>query len=251
MKIDAHVYLGNSLFGYSQTAEEIIEKLDAQGVDRCVLCPVRPFDYHLEPENDSVSRTVKGHKDRFTGLVRVDPRQGEKALREMVRGIETLGLRGLYLNPWEESYPINSEMVYPLVEKAGQYHVPVMIRGGFPVVSHPSQIRDLVRRFPGTTFIATSAGQINISGGGLEDARILLTENKNVFMETSGIYREDFIEEMAKVLGAGRLLYGSASPVMDMSFEIQRVQRAHLKEKEKAQILGKNLVKLLGISSPG
>lgn len=246
MKIDARVHVGESIFGYSQTADEVMRKLDELGIDMCVLCPVKPYDYHLGPENDFVAGIVKQNRDRCVGFVRVDPRQGRNALDEMIRGIEKLEQRGLYIDPWEETLPVNSELLYPFMEKAGEFKVPVMIRGGYPVVSHPSQIADLVRRFPGTTVIATSAGQINISGGGLHDARILLTENRNVYMETSGIYREDFIEEMAKVIGTDRLVYGSGSPIFDMSFEILRVQRAHLKNEEKASILGENMRKLLG-----
>lgn len=245
MKIDAHVYLGRSLFGYSQSCDEILRKLDALDIDRCVVCPVKPCGYNLGPENDFVASAVKEHGDRFFGLVRVDPRQGADALKEMTRGIEKLELQGLYLNPWEETCPVDSELLYPLLEMASKYGIVVMIKGGYPVVSHPSQIADLARRFPQTSMIATSGGQINISGGALQDARMMLEENKNVYMETSGIYREDFIEEMARVLGAERLIYGSGSPVLDMSFEIQRVSRAHIPQGDKKKIMGANLMKLI------
>ncbi len=247
MKIDAQVYVGKSLFHYGHKPEALIELLDSLGLDRCILCPVKPRGYHLEPENNYVAELSKRHSDRFIGFVRVDPWLGDAGLEELSRGIELLGLRGLYLNPWEESYQINSEIIYPLMEKAKEYRIPVMIKGGFPVVSQPCQIADIARCFPETTIIATSGGQINICGGALEDARLMLSENKNVYMETSGIYREDFIQEMAEVLSPDRLIFGSSSPLMDMNFELQRVTQAHLDKSAKEKIMGGNLKKILSL----
>jgi uncharacterized protein len=245
MKIDSHVYFGSSLFGFHHGADEILKKIDTLGVDRCILCPVKPRSYHLPPENDAVAAAVRSHEDRFVGFVRVDPRLGDEALDELKRGIELLGLRGLYLDPWEETFQVNADFVHPLMQKAGDYGIPVMIRGGYPIVSQPGQIADLAAGFPGTTIIATSGGQINISGGALEDARLMLVENRNVFMETSGIYREDFIEEMAKVIGAERIIYGSNAPLMDMAFEIMRIEKAHLRDEEKKKIMGENILRVL------
>jgi uncharacterized protein len=252
MKIDSHVLFGSSIFGFHHGADAIIKKLDHLEIEKCILCPVKPRGYHLPPENDAVASAVKSHHDRFIGFVRVDPRLGREALDEMKRGFEILGLKGLYLDPWEETFQVNAEFVNPLVEEAGNYGIPVMIKGGYPVVSQPGQIADLASRFPGTAIIATSGGQINICGGALEDARLMLTENKNISMETSGIYREDFIEEMARVIGAERLIYGSSSPVMDMSLEILRIEKAHLTDEEKKKIMGENIFRLLNMrKQPG
>lgn len=245
MKVDAHVYAGQSIFGYEHKKDEILKKMEALEIDRCILCPVKPFGYHLGPENDFISKIVKDHRDRFTGFVRVDPRQGKDALNEMIRGIEMLELAGLYLNPWEETCEVNSELVYPLMQRAGEYKMPVMIKGGHQAVSHPSQIHDIALRFPMVKIIATSGGQINISGGALEDARLLLEKNRNVYMETSGIYREDFIEEMTRVIGADRLIFGSGSPVLDMAFEIERIRKAKILDGEKKTIMGDSINALL------
>ncbi|MHC9540923.1 MAG: amidohydrolase family protein [Vulcanimicrobiota bacterium] len=247
MIIDAHVYCGQSIMGYGASAEEILRQCDALSIDKAVLIPVKPRSYHLGPENTFIARTVQDHPDRFTGFARVDPRLGGEAESEMKRSIQELCLKGLYLNPWEETFQINESFVWPLMEKAQTFKVPVMIKGGHPVVSQPSQIADLAKRFPKTIIIATSGGQINICGGGLQDAMIMLEENKNVYMETSGIYREDFIEEMARKIGAKRLIFGSGSPVFDARFELQRVTRAHLGKADKNKIAGLTIKNLLSL----
>ncbi|MDQ7821708.1 MAG: amidohydrolase family protein [Candidatus Eremiobacteraeota bacterium] len=250
MVLDAHVHLGTSLFGHHMDENSILSSLGACGVDRCVLCPVKPFEYHLEPENDRVAKAVKAHGDRFTGFARVDPHRGTKAVEELARAVETLGLRGLYLDPWEETFQVNCKKMAPLMEKALEYKIPVMVRGGFPIVSHASQIGDLAGEWPGVTIIATSGGQINVSGGGLEHARQLLLRHSNVLMETSGIYREDFIEEMARTLGPERLVYGSGAPLFEMRFELERVRRAHLPPEAKKSIAGETMAALLAATGP-
>ena len=117
-----------------------------------------------------------------------------------------------------------------------------MLAGGYPGFSHPSQIGDLARQFPDLTIIATHGGQLNISGLLLADAGRMLRKNPNVIMETSGIYREDFIEDTVKELGAGRVLFGSNSPYMDQGFEAQRIRRAHLDDAAKRAMGRENAI---------
>jgi predicted TIM-barrel fold metal-dependent hydrolase len=107
-------------------------------------------------------------------------------------------------------------------------------------VSTAWQIGELAGRHPEVTFVATSGGQINISGIALAEAETMLEEHPNVYMDTSGIYREDFIEDMAKRFGAGRILFGSAAPPLNRDLELRRAQWAHLPEEDLTLILGEN-----------
>lgn len=245
MIIDAHTHIGESIFGYKQTPIELICSMDECGIDMAVLCPVKPFSYHLEPENDFVAKTVREFPNRFIGFGRVDPRLGKKAVLELDRCIRELGLKGIMLHPWEETFAINSKLVYPIMEKAATYGIPVMVSGGHTRLSHPLQIGDIASEFPEVNIIATSGGQINISGMALYDAEMMLEENKNVYMETSGIYREDFIENMIRKLGSHRVIFGSNSPQLDLRYELLRIQTAEVGEDERKDVLGKTIARLL------
>ena len=245
MIIDGHVHLGKSIYGYGQTSKELLSKMDKCKIDKAVICPVKPVDYHFAPENDFIAEEAKKYGERFIGFARVDPKQGDKAVKELERCIKTLELKGLMLHPWEETFPVNAKIVYPLMEKAMEYKIPVMISGGHTRVSHPLQIGDIASEFPEVNIIATSGGQINISGMALYDAEIMLEANKNVFLETSGIYREDFIENMIRALGAKRVIFGSNSPQMDMEYELLRPDTAQVSEEEKADVLGKTIAGII------
>jgi len=246
MIVDAHVHLGSSLFGYGQSADEILSKMDRLGIEGAVLVPVKPRDYHLGPMNELVADCVAQHSDRFMGLCRVDPWQREAAVEEVHRGFVELGACGLYVDPWEENFQANDDLVSPLVEEARNHERPVVINAGHVRVSHPMQIWDLARRFPEVQFVACNGGQINICGILLSETRRMLEACANVVIETAGTYREDFLEEIVTEVGEERVFFASGSPVYDQEFEMARVQLAHLNDSQKGKIWGLNSQAVFG-----
>jgi predicted TIM-barrel fold metal-dependent hydrolase len=120
-----------------------------------------------------------------------------------------------------------------------------MISGGHSQVSHPRQIQFIAEKFSPLTIIATSGGQINICGGLLYDAGEMLKCCPNVYLETSGIYRRDFIEQMTRELGAKRIIFGSGAPYYQQNFEIERINTAEVERSNKDLILGNNVNDLI------
>ena len=245
MIFDGLTFLGESLFGYRATAAELLARMDEAGIDRAVVCPVRPRGYHLGPANEHVADAVREHPERLVGFARVDPNFGEAAVGEAYSALGQLGLSGLFLHPWEETFRVSAQLVDPVVEVARQRHVPVIVAAGYPWLSEGLQLGELARRFPEVTFVATNGGQINISGLGQTDVELALAANANLLVQTAGVYREDFLEGVAARFGAERLVFASAFPLMDPRLELRRVQWAHFDEATKAAILGGTLAELL------
>jgi predicted TIM-barrel fold metal-dependent hydrolase len=247
--IDTLTFLGQSLFGYGQTSDELLARMDAADVERALVCPLKPVGYHLGPANDLVAEAV-ARQPRFVGLARVDPNLGQEAVRELDRALgKGLGLRGVFLHPWEETFRVNGPRVEPILARCAELHVPVVIASGYPWVSEAAQVGDLARRFPNVTLVMTHGGQINISGLGQADAMNTLQRHANVVMETSGVYRQDFLEDVATQLGPERVLYGSNSPFMDMRLEVQRVRWANLAEDAKMLMLAGNAERVFRLDS--
>ena len=242
---DAHVRIGQSIYGYSLDVDELLQQMDRLAIARAVLCPVRPLNGDRRTANDVVAHAVASHPDRFVGFARVDPWSGSGAIDELERGISGLGLRGVLLDPWEDHFVISSARVDPVVRRAGELNVPVLLAGGYPQFSHPSQIGALASRHPEVQFIATHGGQLNISGLLLADARAMLAACPNVAIETSGVYRLDYIEDAIAEFGSKRVVFGSGAPVFDLHFETLRVRLAHLSDEVKMAIGSGNLTGLL------
>jgi len=245
MITDIHIHEGKSLFEYELDIQTILDSMKKNGIDRGVLHPFKPYDYNFEPENKRISEIVKKHPDKFLAFGRIDPWRKEKALAEIKRIFEELRFSGIFLHPLEEQFSLTSPILTPVLNLVREYKKPVMISGGHVRVSHPRQIEYIAGEYPDIIFIATSGGQINISGMMLGEAEEMLMNCPNVYMETSGIYRRDFIERMTKKLGAERVLFGSGTPYYDQAFELERIKTAEISDSERENILGGNALGML------
>ncbi len=248
MTIDVLTFVGQSVFGYGQSAEELLARLDAADVERAVICPVKPRAYHLAAANDAVAEAA-AQQARLIPLARVDPNLEEDALRELDRAVGTLGARGLFLHPWEETFRVNDPRLDPLLAHCAELQLPVVIATGYPWLSEAAQVGDLARRFPSVAMVMTHGGQINISGLGQADAFAVLQKHPNVSIDTSGVYRQDFLEDVAAELGPERLLFGSNSPRMDVRLEVQRVRWLTVDEASSALILAGNARRVFRLDS--
>jgi predicted TIM-barrel fold metal-dependent hydrolase len=219
-------------------ADGLVEALDAAGIDRAVVCPPRARGHGYDVENDRVADLARAHPGRLLGFARVDPlAPGAGAELERALG---LGLRGLFLHPWEDAFSVTDPAVDPLI---GEW--PVIVATGYPWVSEGLQVGELARRHPQTTFVATNGAQINISGLGQRDALLALEANPNLVLQTTGVYREDFIEGVVEWFGAERVLFASGFPRFDPRLEVLRVQWApNLDEAAQAAILAGNAERL-------
>jgi predicted TIM-barrel fold metal-dependent hydrolase len=248
--VDSLTFVGDSIFGGSTSAADVVAALDAAGVDRAIVCPAKPPGYHLGPANDAVAEAVAAGGGRLAGLARVDPLLGDDACAELERALDELGLRGLFLHPWQETFPIADPCVDAVVEVARSRNVPVVVAAGYPFLSEALQVGALARRFPGVVFVATNVIQLNISGLGQVDAELALAESPNLHVQTAGVYREDFLEGVVRRFGSGRLLYASAYPLLDPRLEVRRVQWAAFGEEEQAALLGGNAARVFGLIEP-
>jgi predicted TIM-barrel fold metal-dependent hydrolase len=245
--IDAHVFVGESLYDNSLEPRVLLEIMEKTGVQAAVVRPLKPPNFDMDKANLWIAE-LQSREPRLVGFARVNPLE-RQAPEQARRAVEEYGLRGLHLHPWEENCPINSPKVDRVIE-AIEGRVPVYVSAGYPVVSHPLQVQDLAERHPETKFIAAHGGQQDNSGMSFDDSLLVARETPNVLFDVAGVYRRDFIELLVEQAGAERVLFGSATPYMDMALEILRVQATHLPDEAKARIFSRNIAALLRIEAP-
>ncbi len=247
MLFDIRVFLGKSYDGTSQTAEELLARMDALEIEQALAMPFKPISYNLDEANTGLAAAVKPFSDRLLWAARINPWQ-PTALESLRRAIETLGAKALYLNPWEETFRVDLERVDPLLELCREQRLPVVIAAGYPWLSEALEISNLAERWPDVSIVMTNGGQINISGLGQLNATLALSKNPNLFIETAGTYRQDFIEETVQAFGGERVLFGSGAPYFDQRFEILRVLLAKVSEKDKEWMKSGTARRLLGLA---
>jgi len=247
MIFDFRVFLGRSFDGIQHSVTDLLKTMDALNVNMALACPLKPLSYNLESANADLVASIKHHSDRLLGAARVDPWQ-PNAADTLRRGLEMRGLRALYLNPWEESFRADMPLLDPLLEIAESQNVPVLIASGYPWLSEALQVRDLAQRWPQVPVVMTNGGQFNISGLGQADATLALGQTANLYIDTAGVYRQDFIEETVEAFGAERVLFGSGSPYFDQRYEIKRILQANVNEAAREAMQLGNARSLLGLT---
>ena len=236
--VDTLVFCGEHISGWRNDPETILSIGARAGIDRHVLVAPRPRDARLGPANDRIAAIVAADPAHFEGLARVDPFQGPEAVADAARCLGDGGFAGLFLHPGEEGFGIEDRRLDAVIAVAARHAVPVVVATGIPWWSEALQVAALASRHPGTPFLLTNGGQVNISGLGMQDAWAALESSHNLTIQTSGEYRQDFIEDVATRLGPERVVFASGAPQFEPAFEILRVRWADLEPAAVTTMLG-------------
>jgi predicted TIM-barrel fold metal-dependent hydrolase len=243
--LDAHIYAGESLFGQSQSIQQVLQSMDTCGIDQAVLIPNRPPQYDLWPANLWTAAQAALHPQRFFWAARVDPWQKQTALEQLARLHQEFDACGLLLHPWEELFQVSDALVDPLMEYCQQHGLWVMVEAGYPLLSHPLDIAELANRHPQVKIIATHGLQLDSAAFALTDAELAMRECPNLYMETSGMYAPENVENIVRDLGAERIIFGSHTPWLNQALELERVRCLNLDESQRQAVLGGNLLSMM------
>lgn len=244
MRIDGLVFWGNAYNNKNVTLPELLELMNKMEYDKCVVVPAKPKNYNLSQANDLVGAAVQENKDKLIGVVRVDPWQGEDAIKELDCFIEKYDFKGIYAHPWEENFQANNPIMFPIMDYAQEKKLPVIIEGGYQHVSHPFQISDLARRYPDVAVIMTHGGELDLSGFTRGDSDEALRMCSNLMIGTAGLCSLARLKKIINEMGSDRIIYQSQFPTMDPRLEVLRISTADIDEKDKQNILSRNAERL-------
>lgn len=155
--------------------------------------------------------------------------------------------RGLVLRP-DEGGSLSENWLFETLARPATSHLPIVVACGLDGFSRPEHLAAFLERLPSRPVVLTHGGQLNVSGLHLEAAEALFKGYSHTFLETSGIYRQDFLERMVDELGYERVLYGSGHPLMHETLEAERVRTLPVDEGKRAAILGGNAVRLFNLA---
>lgn len=246
MTVDGLVHLGASHFGHQLDLAGALAQLDAAGSDVALAVTAHPRGAYFPTANDLILQAAHDSAGRILVLARVDPWEGRTAVAEVHRAVAA-GARGVFLHPGEEHFRINdTKRVRPIIEAAAELDVAVVVAAGTHLLSEPLQLAHAAQWAPQTPFVLTNGGQFNISGMMQFDAELALG-NDNVIVQTTAMYRQDFLEGVVAKFGPERLMYASGAPVFDMSYERARVDATHLDDAARELVLTGNAQRVFGL----
>ncbi|GAA5113601.1 amidohydrolase family protein [Pseudonocardia adelaidensis] len=222
--IDALALLGPNRYAPELTWPALRDTCRALGVGRVVVAPPLPPDRDLARAGRrlvSLAESTAADPVRAIPLARVDPWE-PSAAADAAELLDS-GARGVLVHPWEDNFRINDVgLLTPLLHELRAAGAPLVVEAGFPWVAEPAQLADLARRFPSVPVVATRGGHMNMSG--LSGAAMLaaLRQAANLHVLTSGVYRQDWLEQVVGAVGADRVAYASHAPVFDPRLEFLR-----------------------------
>ncbi|MDR3238940.1 MAG: amidohydrolase family protein [Clostridiales bacterium] len=220
----------------------LLERGRLAGVDKFVVHSVAQTPAQVENINRFISSVCQEYPETFIGfgaLHRDTPHFADE-IEKMI----ALGLKGLKLHPDIQLFDLDDPKMFELYE---------MLQGKLPLLlhcgdyrysySHPSRLARVLDNFPKLTVIAAHFG-----GWSIYDLALEYLKDRKCYLDISssimylGRRRS---EELIRLYGAERMLYGTDYPMWDPVEELRRFDSLHLTNQEKELILYQNALQIL------
>lgn len=202
-----------------------------------------------------VAAAIKAAGGRLVGSMTVNPLLDlDRSLSELRRLVTAERFRAVRLDPGAHGYLPHrcADLLSAVCEEAAGLGIPVMIAGGNPPYATPVLFADLAAAHPRMPFVLCNLGSDRVSYA--EEAVYVARRHTNVHLTTAGSTLPD-IREALRVLGPGRLLFGSGLPTHDPWSQLQMIMRlgdqppvgVAADRADIAAVCGGNLRRLLGV----
>jgi len=236
-----HAGSGTGLTGPWDTAAPLhryLRRADWAGIALTVLLPVFHEDYAVA--NRALARIVVSRPGRFVGFAMVHPARDRGRIHEMVRvAVDELGFRGIKVHRHD------ARITREVCEAARAFSVPVLYD-----VMGEAWVTDLIApEYPDVTFVVPHLGSFGDDWRAHRTVIDQMTRYSNVYTDTSGVRRFDFLVEAVERAGPDRVLFGSDGPWLHPALEMAKVRLLGLRKAEQDLILRENAVRLLGLAS--
>ena len=186
--------------------------------------------------NREVARVVAAHPGRLTGFAMVHCGRDAGRIDEMVgEAVRRWGFRGIKVHGHDQM-PTRE-----LCETAKKYRVPLLV----DVVGRAHVMDMLAPQYPGVTFIIPHLGSFADSFRAHQEVIHQLARYPNVYADTSGVRRFDYLVEAVRRAGARKILFGSDGPWLHPGLELQKIKLLGLPPADEALILGGNARRLI------
>ena len=235
-----------------QPLPEVVEAVKRRGVELAVItgrdCEVT---YNFPANNPSVLEFCRAYPELFVGFWGIDPHKGMKAVYEIVRAVEELGMAGIATDPYLAHIPPHDARYYPLYTKCCELDVPVFITTAPPpqvpraVMDYidPRHVDIVARDFPELTMIMSHGGYPFVN-----EAVFTCMRNANVYMDLSEYelapMGDVYVQALNTTIG-DKVVFASAHPFVEQAEAIDIYNKMNLKDDVRRKVMYENAMKIL------
>jgi uncharacterized protein len=245
--VDVHCHAGRGdvmtdPWNTNAPIEPYLRRARVAGIDRTVVVP--PFHTDYRRANRELARIVRRHPGQLIGFAVVHARRDAGRVLAMAeRAVGEWGFRGIKVHG-HDAMPTRE-----VCEAAQALRVPLLI----DVFGRAHVVDMLAPQFPGVNFVVAHLGSFADDWRAQHRVAGQLAEYPNVYGDTSGVRRFDYLARAVERAGAAKILFGSDGPWLHPGVEIEKIRLLRLAPDERALVLGGNALRLLSGSgaAPG
>ena len=211
-----------------------LRRARAAGIHKTVI--FAPFHSDYDRANRGVARLVEQYPNRLIGFAFVHAVRDGGRVREMVeRAVTRWGFRGIKVHG-SEAMPTRE-----VCDVALAFRLPVLV----DVVGRAEVVEMLAPQFPGVNFIIPHLGSFRDDWQAQQRVVDQLVRYPNVYADTAGVRRFDYIVQALRRAGPHKLLFGSDGPWLHPEVELHKIRVLRLPRREEGLILGGNALRLM------
>jgi predicted TIM-barrel fold metal-dependent hydrolase len=128
-----------------------------------------------------------------------------------------------------------------LCETARAFRVPLLV----DVAGQAQVVEMFAPQYPDVNFIIPHVGSFADDWRAHQQVVDQLVRHPNVYADTSGVRRFDYIVQAVRRAGAHKLLFGSDGPWLHPGVEIHKIRLLGLPPEQQALVLGGNAIRLM------
>lgn len=240
MIIDVHCHAGKgdvltAPWNTDAPIAPYLRRAHAAGIHKTVVFAAFHSDYAVA--NAEVARIVASHPRRLIGFAFVHAIRDAGRVRPMVeQAVTAWGFRGIKVHG-KDGMPTRE-----ICEVAHSFTLPVLV----DVVDRAEVIDMFAPQYPAVNFIIPHFGSFRDDWQAQQRVVDQLVRYPNVYADTSGVRRFDYIVQAIRRAGPHKILFGSDGPWLHPGVELHKIKMLRLPPAQEAMILGGNAVRLLG-----
>ncbi|KYC35599.1 amidohydrolase [Scytonema hofmannii PCC 7110] len=240
MIIDCHCHAGKGdlLTGPWDTdapIETYLKRAKVAGIEKTVI--FSPFHSNYRQANANTARIVEHYSGRFIGFAFVHAKRDRGRIYQIVEeSVVKWRFRGIKV------HRMDGAVTREVCEVARQFHLPLL----YDPVGETNLIDLLAPQYPDVNFIIPHLG--SFADDWRAHLRVIdqISRYPNVYTDTSGVRRFDYLIQAIKRGGAHKVLFGTDGPWLHPGVELHKIRLLGLPPNREELVLGKNLLRLIG-----
>jgi predicted TIM-barrel fold metal-dependent hydrolase len=216
--------------------DKYLRRARRAGIARTVVMPT--FTLDSRRANRELARIVARHPRRLIPFAWIHPRRDRGRIAELVAEVLPLGFRGIKVHA-HDSFPTRE-----LCDVARRHRLPVLV----DVYARAHVIDMFAPEYRDVTFVVAHLGSFADDWRAHQTVIDQLVRHPNVYADTSGVRRFDYLVEAARRAGPRKLLFGTDGPWLHPALELKKIRLLGLPRSAEALVTGGNAARLLGLA---